>query len=135
MTSSPRVTCAVRVIFQCLTCTSSNLAQVPSDCGRTLLTVVWIAAPVALATRCMSPSSQRPAQNMLRSAKYWVARSPIGRRERMMLAPEATHASSCRHHKQTCTHTRSTKPVACLRWKILALIETKLHLGTASGAI
>ena len=34
--------------------------------------------PVALATRFISSEATRPAQKSLRSAKYWVARSPIG---------------------------------------------------------
>ncbi len=51
---------------------SSNFSQVPSALTSRLLTVVCTLAPVALATRSMSPVSTRPAQKMPRSAKYWA---------------------------------------------------------------
>mmetsp|Transcript_15394 Transcript_15394/g.50577 ORF Transcript_15394/g.50577 Transcript_15394/m.50577 type:complete len:214 (+) Transcript_15394:290-931(+) len=70
---------------------SSKRPHVPSTPGTRLFTVVWSCAPVALSTRCMSPSSTRPAQKMPRSAKNCVPRSPIARRERTMSAPLSTH--------------------------------------------
>jgi hypothetical protein len=49
---------------------------------------------VALATLSRSSEATRPAQKSWRSAKYWVARSPMGSLERMILAPDSTHFSS-----------------------------------------
>eukprot|EP00958_Prasinococcus_capsulatus_P001729 scaffold152_cov383-Prasinococcus_capsulatus_cf.AAC.12 len=61
---------------------TSNAPQVPRLEGSTLLTVVCTCAPVTLATRCRSSSATRPAQKISRSAKYCVARSPIGSLDR-----------------------------------------------------
>mmetsp|Transcript_1370 Transcript_1370/g.4191 ORF Transcript_1370/g.4191 Transcript_1370/m.4191 type:complete len:216 (+) Transcript_1370:453-1100(+) len=77
------------------TCFSSNEAHVPQTPGRAMSsTDVWTTPPVALETRRMSSSGTRPAQNRPRSAKYCVAKSPMGSLERTTLAPEATQRSS-----------------------------------------
>jgi len=69
---------------------SSNLAQVPKDSFFKLLTVVYIIAPVAFATLLTSSYVTLPAQNNPLSAKYYVARSPIGNLDKTILAPEST---------------------------------------------
>jgi len=51
-------------------------------------------APVDLATLVISSFWTLPAQKMSLSAKYWVARSPIGREERIILAPDLTIESN-----------------------------------------
>mmetsp|Transcript_1085 Transcript_1085/g.2310 ORF Transcript_1085/g.2310 Transcript_1085/m.2310 type:complete len:268 (-) Transcript_1085:540-1343(-) len=76
------------------TCFSSKSPHVPNTPSNMPFVLVWTVAPVAIATRLMSPSSTRPAQNRPRSAKYCVARSPIGSLLRTMLAPHATQLSS-----------------------------------------
>mmetsp|Transcript_5567 Transcript_5567/g.14421 ORF Transcript_5567/g.14421 Transcript_5567/m.14421 type:complete len:268 (+) Transcript_5567:196-999(+) len=77
------------------TCFSSNLAHAPSTPGRwRSFTEVCTMPPAARATLCMSSSATRPAQNMPRSAKYCVARSPMARRESTTCAPDWTHLSS-----------------------------------------
>mmetsp|Transcript_26149 Transcript_26149/g.64967 ORF Transcript_26149/g.64967 Transcript_26149/m.64967 type:complete len:213 (+) Transcript_26149:880-1518(+) len=73
---------------------SSNSPHVPRTSGVRLCTVVWTAAPVARCVRRTSCSSTRPAQNTSRSAKYCVARSPIGSRLNTTLAPLLTMHSS-----------------------------------------
>mmetsp|Transcript_45718 Transcript_45718/g.74573 ORF Transcript_45718/g.74573 Transcript_45718/m.74573 type:complete len:229 (+) Transcript_45718:458-1144(+) len=75
-------------------CLSSNTSHVPSTLGMISFTEVCTAPPVALATRCKSSSATRPAQNMSRSAKYCVARSPIASRDSTIFAPDATILSS-----------------------------------------
>jgi len=76
------------------TCFSSNEPQVPMTSGVKPFTDVWMVAPVALQTRTMSPTSTLPAQNRPLSAKYCVARSPMGSLESTTLAPLAMHLSS-----------------------------------------
>ena len=61
---------------------SLNSPQVPKTSGVSPLTVLWITAPVALATLVISSYGTLPAQKRPLSAKYWVARSPIGSLER-----------------------------------------------------
>mmetsp|Transcript_14096 Transcript_14096/g.21083 ORF Transcript_14096/g.21083 Transcript_14096/m.21083 type:complete len:299 (-) Transcript_14096:746-1642(-) len=73
---------------------SSNKVHSPSTSAVRPLTEVCTAAPVALDTLSRSSVATLPAQNMPRSAKYWVARSPIGRRDRTTLAPHLTQLSS-----------------------------------------
>mmetsp|Transcript_17196 Transcript_17196/g.30845 ORF Transcript_17196/g.30845 Transcript_17196/m.30845 type:complete len:254 (+) Transcript_17196:451-1212(+) len=73
---------------------SSKDPQLPSTLSFRSPREVWMTPPVALATRSRSFASTRPAQKISRSAKYWVARSPMGSFERTILAPEATMASS-----------------------------------------
>mmetsp|Transcript_39318 Transcript_39318/g.84176 ORF Transcript_39318/g.84176 Transcript_39318/m.84176 type:complete len:208 (-) Transcript_39318:120-743(-) len=74
---------------------SSNEAHWPNTLsGLRLLTVDCTMPPVAKDTRLMSSSGTRPAQNIPRSAKYCVARSPIARRESTTFAPDLTHLSS-----------------------------------------
>lgn len=58
--------------------TAEFTSDLPKTSGEMLFTVVWIWAPVARAVRLRSDSSTRPAQKMLRSAKYCVAKSPMG---------------------------------------------------------
>lgn len=72
-------------------CFSSNAAQAPRTSGVRPVTVVWMRAPVARATRSRSSLETRPAQKRPRSAKYCVARSPMGSLERMIWAPLSTH--------------------------------------------
>jgi hypothetical protein len=76
------------------TCFSSKSAQQPSTPADSPLHVACIAPPHAAATRLRSSSATRPAQKSSRSAKYCVARSPMGSRERTTCAPVATMASS-----------------------------------------
>mmetsp|Transcript_22774 Transcript_22774/g.31221 ORF Transcript_22774/g.31221 Transcript_22774/m.31221 type:complete len:304 (-) Transcript_22774:843-1754(-) len=73
---------------------SSNTSQWPSTAPFRPCTEVCTKAPVALATRSRSSVATLPALKMPLSAKYCVARSPIGRRDRMILAPLSTHMSS-----------------------------------------
>jgi len=68
---------------------SSNFPHLPKTLSVMPLVVVWIAAPVALQTLSKSSWVTRPAQKISLSAKYWVAKSPIGSLERIILAPEA----------------------------------------------
>mmetsp|Transcript_37815 Transcript_37815/g.81604 ORF Transcript_37815/g.81604 Transcript_37815/m.81604 type:complete len:213 (+) Transcript_37815:528-1166(+) len=76
------------------TCFSSNFTHVPSTPSKMPLVLVWMVAPVALATRFRSPSSTRPAQKRPRSAKYCVARSPMGSLLSTIFAPQSTQESS-----------------------------------------
>mmetsp|Transcript_46881 Transcript_46881/g.95516 ORF Transcript_46881/g.95516 Transcript_46881/m.95516 type:complete len:301 (-) Transcript_46881:957-1859(-) len=76
------------------TCFSSNSAHSPRTSGFRPCTVVCTRPRVARATRCRSWSLTRPAQNRSRSAKYWVAKSPMGFLDRMIWAPEATHLAN-----------------------------------------
>ena len=64
-----------------------TLKDLPKCSGLMSLTEVWIAPPTALTVRAKSSAGTRPAQKMSRSAKYWVAKSPIGSLERTTLAP------------------------------------------------
>lgn len=66
---------------------SSKCWQVPRTESPRSATVVRIEPPQAFMVRLRSSSGTRPAQNMSRSAKYWVATSPIGSLERTTLAP------------------------------------------------
>jgi len=72
------------------TCFSSNLSQRPRTFGERSDSEVWIIAPVALETRSTSSLGPRPAQNILRSAKYWVAKSPMGNLDKTIWAPLLT---------------------------------------------
>jgi len=73
---------------------SSNLPQVPRTSSVRPNTVVCKIAPVALPTLYKSSFWTLPAQKMSLSAKYWVARSPIGMLESTILAPELTILSN-----------------------------------------
>ncbi|SGY78714.1 BQ5605_C008g04922 [Microbotryum silenes-dioicae] len=75
-------------------CFSSNLSHVPRCSGRISEHVDWIEPPTAETTRFKSSTATRPAQKMSRSAKNCVARSPIGKRERITWAPVLCRASS-----------------------------------------
>jgi len=75
---------------------SSKTSHDPRCSSRMSLHVLWTAPPTALTTRLRSSVATRPAQKMWRSAKYWVARSPIGRRDRTTVAPELAMSSSLR---------------------------------------
>ena len=68
-------------------CFSSNLPQKPKTLSVIPLVVVWITAPVALQTLSRSSYGTRPAQKIFLSAKYWVAKSPMGSLERITFAP------------------------------------------------
>ena len=68
-------------------CFSSNLPQFPKTLSVIPLVVVWITAPVALQTLSRSSYGTRPAQKIFLSAKYWVAKSPMGSLERITFAP------------------------------------------------
>mmetsp|Transcript_35000 Transcript_35000/g.60257 ORF Transcript_35000/g.60257 Transcript_35000/m.60257 type:complete len:266 (-) Transcript_35000:164-961(-) len=76
------------------TCRSSNSPHSPRTSGVRSFTVDCMWPPVACATRLRSAASTRPAQKRPRSAKYCVARSPIGSFDRMIWAPDSTHLSS-----------------------------------------
>ena len=56
--------------------------------------MVWIEPPTAFTTRLRSSAGTRPAQNTSLSAKYWVAKSPIGNLESTTFAPVLTIVSS-----------------------------------------
>lgn len=72
---------------------SSNRPQVPKWEGWMSEQVDWMEAPVAWQTRSRSSDVTRPAQKMSRSAKYWVAKSPMGSLDRTTLAPVLYKAS------------------------------------------
>mmetsp|Transcript_22321 Transcript_22321/g.32501 ORF Transcript_22321/g.32501 Transcript_22321/m.32501 type:complete len:283 (-) Transcript_22321:441-1289(-) len=73
---------------------SSKRAHSPRTSPVSPFTEVCTAAPVALETLSRSSVATLPAQNIPLSAKYCVARSPIGKRERTTLAPHFTQLSS-----------------------------------------
>ena len=77
-------------------CFSSKTSHVPRCSGLRSDTVDWIEPPTALTTRFRSSVATRPAQKMFRSAKYCVARSPIGKRDRTTVAPDSAISSSLR---------------------------------------
>lgn len=75
--------------------TSSNYPHDPrTSFNNPFPTVVCKIAPVALATLWRSSFCTLPAQKISLSAKYCVARSPIGSPERIILAPDWTSKSS-----------------------------------------
>ena len=67
--------------------TSSKSPQVPRTSSPRPLVVVWITPPVDLATLFKSSDGTLPAQKIPLSAKYYVAKSPIGSFDKMILAP------------------------------------------------
>jgi hypothetical protein len=67
---------------------SSNSPQIPRSSGQKSEIVVYILAPVACSTLLISSFATRPAQKTFRSAKYCVAKSPIGSCERTTFAPD-----------------------------------------------
>jgi len=71
-------------------CFSSNNPQVPKFFSFISLHVCKRLAPVAFDTLSISSAGTLPAQNKLRSAKYWVAKSPIGNLLKTTFAPEFT---------------------------------------------
>mmetsp|Transcript_2044 Transcript_2044/g.4083 ORF Transcript_2044/g.4083 Transcript_2044/m.4083 type:complete len:263 (+) Transcript_2044:363-1151(+) len=73
---------------------SSNFLQLPQYSGLRPLHVVWMIALTDLARRLRSSSLTRPAQNILRSANYWVARSPIGSLDSTICTPKLAMLSS-----------------------------------------
>jgi len=75
-------------------CFSSKYPQVPKISGFKLLQVCCSRAPVDLATLFKSSSLTLPAQKMFLSAKYCVAKSPIGSFDSTTLAPKLTILSS-----------------------------------------
>jgi hypothetical protein len=74
--------------------TSSNLPHVPKEALSRPLTVVYTTPPVADASLVRSSVGTLPAQKIFLSAKYWVAKSPIGSLENTQLAPDYTILSS-----------------------------------------
>lgn len=68
-------------------CFSSNLSHVPRIALVRPLHVVCITALDALASLCKSSNLTLPAQNIPLSAKYCVAKSPIGNLDRTILQP------------------------------------------------
>ena len=69
-------------------CFSSNNFQVPNYFSSKEFTFVCIIPPVALPTLLRSSSGTLPAENNPLSAKYWVAKSPIGNFDKTTWAPD-----------------------------------------------
>lgn len=70
-------------------CFSSKAPQVPRTSSVRPLTVVWTIPPVALYNLCISSWGTLPAQKIPLSAKYWVAKSPMGSLDNTIRAPES----------------------------------------------
>lgn len=73
---------------------SSNRPHFPKTSSVNPFTVDYTTPPVALANLRISSPGTLPAQKMPLSAKYWVARSPMGSLDNMIWAPHATSLSS-----------------------------------------
>jgi len=71
-------------------CLSSKFPTNPRTSEVIPLHVVWIFPPTAFYVRIRSSFTTLPAQKISLSAKYWVARSPIGSLDKTILAPVST---------------------------------------------
>mmetsp|Transcript_20316 Transcript_20316/g.19254 ORF Transcript_20316/g.19254 Transcript_20316/m.19254 type:complete len:209 (-) Transcript_20316:781-1407(-) len=74
--------------------TSSKTPQVPRISSVSPFTVVWMTPVVDFATLFKSSWGTLPAQKRPLSAKYWVAKSPMGSLERIIWAPDLTILSN-----------------------------------------
>lgn len=71
-------------------CFSSKSPTLPKQSEVIPLHVVWIFPPVAFYVLIRSSLVTLPAQKMSLSAKYYVARSPIGSLDKIIVAPVST---------------------------------------------
>jgi len=71
-------------------CFSSKSPTYPRTSSVIPLHVVWIFPPTAFYVLIRSSLATLPAQKISLSAKYWVARSPIGSLDNTILAPVST---------------------------------------------